>query len=171
MFDDVRRAWAVWMLCAQSFSSKMNGPWGYDKSQNTTSKKISSKRDTFRKYLSDRLKLVQLECADAIYIIESRDSKDAFFYCDPPYVGTHMAHYKGYTERDYERLLDTLTRIEGKFLLSSYPSSLLTKYTVRYGWCSTKKEMYVTVNMKGGNPRKKVEVLTSNYSLPTFTSK
>lgn len=165
MFDEVRRAWAVWVLCAQSFASKMNGPWGYDKTNNTTSKRIANKRDNFRSHYLNRLRMVQLEHADALYIIQGRDTKDAFFYCDPPYFNSNMGHYKGYTEADFKALLRLLSSIKGKFLLSSYPSDILDKYAKKYGWQSRRIEKYVTVNAKGGNPKKKTEVLTANYPI------
>lgn len=165
LFDSVKRAWAVWVLCAQSFSSKMDGPYGFDKNMNTTSKRISNKRDNFTDSYSKRLETVQLECADARYIIESRDHENAFFFCDPPYVGSNCGHYKGYTMEDYEALLITLSHIKGKFLLSSYPTDLLSSYAREHNWQSIKKELFVTVNMKAGNPKKKIEVLTANYPI------
>lgn len=50
LFDEVKRAWAVWVLSTQSFSSMLDGSWGYDKTDNTTTKKsptneISSQRN------------------------------------------------------------------------------------------------------------------------------
>ncbi|WP_205756032.1 DNA adenine methylase [Lacibacter luteus] len=42
LFDEVKRAWAWWVLATQSFSSIIDGSWGYDKKSNTTSKKVSS---------------------------------------------------------------------------------------------------------------------------------
>ncbi|MGN6639017.1 MAG: DNA adenine methylase, partial [Mucilaginibacter sp.] len=112
-----------------------------------------------------RLEKVQIECADALYIIQSRDHEGAFFYCDPPYVGSNCGHYKGYTEADYEALLRLLSGIKGKFLLSSYPTGLLERYRSEFGWCQIERELLVTVNIKGGNPKKKTEVLTANYPL------
>lgn len=165
MFDKVKRAWAVWVLCAQGFASKMNGPWGYDKTDNTTSKRIANKRDNFQAHYLNRLRLVQIEHADALYIIQSRDTKNSFFYCDPPYFNSNMGHYKGYTEADFEALLRLLSGIKGKFLLSSYPSDILDKYTKKYKWKSRRIEKYVTVNAKGGNQKKKTEVLTANYPI------
>lgn len=165
LFDQVKRAWAVWVLCSQSFAAKMDGPYGFDKNMNTTSKRISNKRDNFIEAYSQRLDTVQIECADARYIIESRDHENAFFYCDPPYVGSNCGHYKGYTESDYEALLATLSHIKGKFLLSSYPTEILDNYINAHHWQSIKKELFVTVNAKGGNQKKKIEVLTANYPI------
>lgn len=39
MFDRLKRAWAVWVLAAQSFSSMLDGSFGYDRMKGTTSKK------------------------------------------------------------------------------------------------------------------------------------
>src|SRR5690606_35416051 len=30
LFDEVKRAWAVWVLSSQTFSSMLDGSWGYD---------------------------------------------------------------------------------------------------------------------------------------------
>lgn len=163
LFDEVKRAWAVWTICSQSFSSKMDGPFGFDKRNNTASKRIAFKREHFTVEVTARLEGVQIECADALYIIQSRDFEDAFFYCDPPYIGSNMGHYKGYTEDDYRALLEMLSNIKGKFLLSSYPSEILKECIASNGWFSMQKEMLVTVNAKGGNPKKKLETLTTNY--------
>ena len=165
MFNPVQRAWAVWVICAQSFSSRLDGPFGFDKSKKTTSIRISNKRLNFTSAYAERLENVQIECADALYIIQSRDHEGAFFYCDPPYVGTSCGHYKGYTEADYEALLATLAGIKGKFLLSSYPTAQLDGYTKRHNWHSIQRELFVTVNMKGGNPKRKTEMLTANYQI------
>lgn len=167
MFDEIRRAWAVWVLCSQGFAGKMDGPFGYDKTDNTTSKRIANKRINFTEAYRERLEKTQIECADALYIIDSRDHEQAFFYCDPPYIGSNCGHYKGYTEADFEALLQLLSDIRGKFLLSSYPSEILKKYTDRYGWHTLQKELLVTVNAKGGNHKKKIEVLTANYPIST----
>lgn len=165
LFDEVKRAWAVWVICSQSFSAKMDGPFGFDKNASTTSKRIFNKRTNFTNDYSKRLEQVQIECADALYIIQSRDHENAFFYCDPPYIGSNCGHYKGYTAADYEALLENLSLIKGKFLLSSYPSAMLDSFTCKNHWYSVKKELYVTVNMKAGKPKRKTEVLTANYSI------
>jgi DNA adenine methylase len=134
MFSDLKRAWAVWVLAAQGFASMLDGSWGYDKKKGTTSKKISGKRETFSEELAYRLQDVQIECTDALRIIESRDTKDSFFYVDPPYFNSNCGHYDGYSREDFLMLLDRLSKIEGKFLLSSYPSEELSGYIKNYGW-------------------------------------
>jgi len=165
LFDEVRRAWALWVLSSQGFAGKLDGPFGYDKTQNTTSKRIANKRLNFTEGYAKRLELTQIECADALYIIRSRDHEGAFFYCDPPYVGSNCGHYKGYTEADFEALLGLLSAIKGKFLLSSYPSELLDRFTQKHKWHTVKREMLVSVNAKAGKAKKKIEVMTANYPI------
>lgn len=165
LFDEVRRAWAVWVLSTQSFASQLDGNFGYDKKRRTTTKKITAKKEQFTEALALRLQDAQIECADALYIISSRDSSNSFFYCDPPYYNSCMGHYDGYTEADFEGLLKTLAAIKGKFLLSSYPSELLNSYCKKNKWHQCTIEQGVTVNNKGGYQKRKTEVLTANYAL------
>lgn len=165
MFSEVKRAWAVWILSSQSFCAKLEGNWGYDKSRNTTTKKITNKREGFTEQYAIRLQNVQLESADAIYVIKSRDTTDTFFYCDPPYFNSDCAHYDGYTQDDFEILLKTLSKIEGKFLLSSYPSEILKSYTKAHGWHFRSTEQLVSVNSKSGYLKRKEEVFTANYEI------
>ena len=161
----MRRAWAVWVLSVQSFASQLDGSWGYDKSDFATTKKITNKREEFCEQLALRLQHSQIECADALYIIQSRDSDNSFFYLDPPYYNSCMGHYDGYSENDFEALLKACAAIKGKFLLSSYPSDLLARYVQQHGWHQWSIEQGVSVNNKMGYQKKKVEVLTANYAL------
>jgi DNA adenine methylase len=165
LFTDVQRAWAVWVLSSQSFCAKLDGPWGYDKTKRSTSIKINNKKERFTEELAIRLQDAQIECADALYIIQSRDGADSFFYCDPPYYNSDCGHYDGYTLEDFERLLKRLNSIKGKFLLSSYPSPVLMKYAKAKGWHQWSLESGVSINAKSGYLKRKVEVLTANYPI------
>lgn len=165
MFSEIKRAWAVWVLSTQSFSAQLDASFGYDKSKNTTTKKIINNRERFTEEYAIRLQNVQLECADALYVIKSRDSVKSFFYLDPPYFNSDCGHYDGYSEQDFENLLIRASNIEGKFLLSSYPSPLLQKYAKEQGWHMWSVEQGVSINSKSGYQKRKVEVLTANYPL------
>lgn len=166
MFTRTKRAWAIWVLASQSFSSQIDGSFGYDRSSGTTSSKITNKRNAFTLDYSVRIQDVQIECTDALRVILSRDSESAFHYCDPPYFNSDCGHYDGYSENDFEQLLALLSEIKGKFLMSSYPSDILDKYTNENGWCQKTLEQTVSVANNPGKPRKKkIEVLTENYDL------
>ncbi len=169
MFTDIKRAWAFWTLATQSFASIVDGSWGYDISKNTTSKKVMNKRASFTEDIAIRLQDVQVECTDALRIINSRDTKDTFHYCDPPYFNSDCGHYDGYSIDDFEGLLKLLSKVEGKFLLSSYPSDILGQYVKQHKWHSVSYSGTVSVShsRKSTPGKKKVEVLTANYTITT----
>ena len=167
LFNEIKRAWAFWTLATQSFSAIIDGSWGYDISKNVTSKKIMNKRNSFSEEVAIRLQDIQIECTDALRIINSRDRVDRFFYCDPPYYNSDCGHYDGYSIEDFETLLKTLSKIEGKFLLSSYPSDILTEYIKNNKWHTVHYDKHVSVGVsRNEKPRKsKTEVLTANYPI------
>ncbi|NYJ27521.1 DNA adenine methylase [Allomuricauda sp. ARW1Y1] len=166
MFSRTKRAWAVWVLAAQSFSGQLDGSFGYDRTSGTTSKKITNKRKEFTLDFSIRMQNVQVECTDALRVIRSRDCEESFHYCDPPYFNSDCGHYDGYSKQDFMELLEALSNIEGKFLLSSYPSDILQEYTSKNKWFTKTLEQTVSVANNPGKPRKKkIEVLTANYDL------
>lgn len=163
--DKVKRAWAVWVLASQSFASMLDQSFGYDRSGATT-KKVSKKREAFTFEYAIRLQNVQIECADALRIIKSRDTKESFFYCDPPYVGTDMGHYDGYSEDDFSSLIKVLENIQGRFLLSTFRNEQLSAAIVRNGWSSFEIKMSKPMSRNKENKRgSKIEVLTANYPI------
>jgi len=164
LFNEVQRAWAIWTLANQSFASMLGGTWRCDLQKNSTPKRLTNKKENFTEDYAKRLEQTQIENRDAIKIIKLWDNKDSFFYCDPPYYNSDMGHYKGYTEQDFETLLQTLSEIKGKFLLSSYPSELLEKYIKKYKWFSKKIEG-IPVSVSLGKRKMKTEVLTGNYEI------
>ncbi|MEO6883117.1 MAG: DNA adenine methylase [Bacteroidia bacterium] len=122
---------------------------------------LSNKREAFTKEYAKRLEQVQIECKDALKVIEQYDGKDTFFYLDPPYFNSDCGHYKGYTEQDYEKLLQALEKIQGKFLLSSYPSELLNTYVTKNNWRKQEKEQ--TILLSHQTKKKKTEVMVYSY--------
>jgi len=66
------------------------------------------KRENFTEDYAIRLQNVQIECADALRIINCRDSEQTFFYLDPQYYNADMGHYDGYTLNDFTQLLEML---------------------------------------------------------------
>jgi DNA adenine methylase len=164
LFGRVQRAWAVWMLANSSYGHKLGGGFGFDKSDNATTKSLSNKRAAFSVDYAIRLQRAQIECCDALRIIRSRDCKDAFFYLDPPYVGADQGHYDGYTQEDFDALLALLSTIKGRFLLSSFRNEPLNKYIKRKGWHTFEIRLYSPMTNQGA-ARHKVEVLTANYPI------
>jgi DNA adenine methylase len=164
LFNSIDRAWSVWVLTNQTYASKLNGSWGYDKKENKSSKQLHYKRESFTEEIKIRLGLTQIECADALEVIRKRDSKTTFFYVDPPYFNSALGPFKNYNIQDFENLLLVLSKIKGKFILSSYPSKLQATYAKKNKWHT--KRITISVSISSNllvKRKKKVEVLTGNF--------
>ena len=159
LFTDVKRAWALWVLTNQGFAG-MIGSWGFGKDDSKEAA-LANKRDLFTKEYEDRLTKVQVENNNAIKVINRCDDKETFIYADPPYIGSDQGHYKGYSENDYRELLNALSKVKGKFLLSSYPSKILTTYINKYKWKVQKVTKSVAVTKY--TDKVKTEMIVMNY--------
>lgn len=159
----VKRAWAFWAQTNMSYSAKIYGGYAFERKSEGTLRKFVNKKLRFSKEIADRLDWVSIECNDALQVIKSRDTEDSFFYCDPPYFNSEMGHYKGYTEKDFNNLLELLSKIKGQFLLSSYPSEILTRYTEKNKWSFHNLQKSVGVSDKTN--KIKTEVLTASYDI------
>jgi DNA adenine methylase len=164
MFDRVKRAWAVCMLANASYGHKMDGAYGYNRAGGTSAS-LSRKRAGFTVDYAVRLRNAQIECCDALRIIQSRDVPDAFFYCDPPYVGSDQGHCDGYAQGDVDALLKLRERIQGRFLLNSYRNKTLKEFIGRNGWHTAELRMAKPMSNSSKPGRKKIEVLTANYPI------
>lgn len=163
-FTKIDRAWAFWLLCAAAFASKIGGSWGYGRTNDSVEMKFRNKKAQFTEELTKRIEGLQIECRDANQVILSRDWEEAFHYLDPPYVGSNCGHYAGYTQEDFNGLLNTLENVKGKFLLSSYDNPVLKELASTKGWKQIRIGQSLAVNGKAtSRERQKVEVLTANY--------
>ena len=85
-----------------------------------------------------RLKRVVILNRPAVEVIKQQDGPETFFYCDPPYMHETRVTTKDYAhemgEAEHAGLLGLLSAIEGKFILSGYPSSLYSKVAEKAGW-------------------------------------
>lgn len=115
------------------------------------------------KQLENRMANVVVENQDFETLIKHYDRQDTFFYADPPYFSTEDMYAVGFNWNDHVRLKDTLSKIQGKFLLS-------------YNDCPEIKELYKGFSMldfsrthsmaqryEAGKEFK--ELLISNYDL------
>ena len=157
-YSEVKRAWAIWTLSHQSFYSILTNTWKCSKSRAVGSQ-IQSRKELFTDIYSKRLERTSIFCRDALDVIRKTDHEDTFHYIDPPYFNADMGHYGGYSINDFENLLHLLTTIKGKFMLSSYPSDVLSLYAGKSGWTTIELDL---PRAAGGG--RKVEVLTMNYS-------
>jgi DNA adenine methylase len=80
-------------------------------------------------------------------------------------VGSDQGHYDGYTQQDFDALLELLEGLQGKFLLSSFRNKSLTKCINRKGWYSLELKMACSMTNGYKTQRGKIEVLTANYPI------
>ena len=78
---------------------------------------------------AERLRQVQLECDDAIRIIDRFDSTETLFYVDPPYPTdtrnerwAKTAYAEELAGSYHTHLANALQRIKGHAVVSSYPN-------------------------------------------------
>lgn len=175
LFDPVRRAWAVWVQCNMSFASIIQGGYAYGKTptpsgKDSTTLSFANKRDLWANSLEpikQRLRHVQIECNDALQVIRSRDSAQAFHYIDPPYIDSEQGHYRGYTPADFEALLALLATLSGRFMLSCYDGPLLRTHAQVNAWQVSTFLKPLSAQKVGVGQRRasKTEVLVANYTL------
>lgn len=162
LFDEVRRAWAFWILTNQGYVSKI-GSWGYDRDGDSMVKKLKGKKLLFNDDLKERLERTQIECNKGVKVIASRDTPKTFHFVDPPYAGTNLGHYKGYTLADDDELLACLVKVQGKFILCNYQSQRLDMYAADHGWHVRyyNKQLSASTNKS----KKKCEMLMANFPI------
>lgn len=171
--NEIEKAWAVWLITNGSFAGSMHGGWKWcnGTSGGQSAIMIKNKRNEFSEQLHKRLEKVQISCRDALRVIQDRDRKDTFFYLDPPYPGSYQGHYGGYTHEDFFELLQLLTKIKGKFILSNYWCQTLRYHILKYGWNYQSVEVSLKMtNLGRGDSRekgiqKRTEILVYNYDI------
>lgn len=167
-FTPLRRAWAFWVGSAMSFGGMLFTSFQIacnSADKGNPGRSTQNKKNYFRR-TAGRLDGTMILEKDALSVLRKFNQVDTFAYLDPPYIGVNQGHYKGYSEQDFINLLDTCSSFKGKFLLSSYESDILKEYTERERWTTKRIDQRLGVK---GNKQRKIEVLTSNYTLmPTL---
>lgn len=162
LFDELTRAWAFWVACNQGFHHKIGTGWAFDNYGKKT-KTVTNRIKSLTPEYAERLRTTTIEHRDANVMIDYYDSPDTFHYIDPPYLNADQGHYGGYTEAHFKTLLNTLSSLKGKFLLSTYPHDLLQEYAEKNGWYQREIKMHLSASTKAG--KKKIEMLTANYPI------
>ncbi|NIY13558.1 MAG: hypothetical protein GWM98_01030 [Nitrospinaceae bacterium] len=108
-----------------------------------------------------RLNRVYIECLDFRKLIRIWDSRETFFYVDPPYMlasKDKLYHSFQFSEKDQKDLAATLGRISGKFLLSQ-PNDPEVKKLFRNFKISKTSPIRYSINKN----IKKAEILIRNF--------
>ena len=90
--------------------------------------------------VGQRLSGVLIENRPAIQVLQDHDSSETLHYVDPPYV--HDTRYSGaktgrvyrheMSDQDHEELLKVLLELEGKVIVSGYPSEIYNDYLAKW---------------------------------------
>ncbi|MFT5527073.1 MAG: DNA adenine methylase [Pirellulaceae bacterium] len=113
-----------------------------------------------------RLAKVVIVNDDACQVITQQDGQHTLFYCDPPYLHETRASKDAYqhemSRAAHEQLLKTLSVIEGKFMLSGYPSELYDRFAKENGWRREEREIDNKASSRKSK-EVKLECLWLNY--------
>lgn len=184
--DPVKRAWGFYVQCRQSFSGELKS-WSYvvSKSCSGMAEKCSAWLSAIERLpeIHQRWQRVQIEQKDWRKLLITFDSPETFFYLDPPYVASTRKS-GGYSyellDADHQELVDACLGLQGKVLLSGYPSPIYQPL-LNAGWsyrewpctCSAagriaKSGLKGQGNVTAKQPR--TEAVWANYELPGATS-
>lgn len=166
-YSKLDRSWAVWVVTNMSIMGTPRGGWRRDNGTGGShvGVTIDAHRNNFTDKVYERLKYVQISCRDALSVIRERDTPDTFFYLDPPYINCDQKHYKGYSLKDFENLLDLLTTIKGRFILSNFWSETLGIYIEKEGWKYKVIDKKCMIPAMISKPRRKQEILVYNFQI------
>jgi len=157
--NDIERASFYFYQLQMSFGSK-----GDNFAMSCKSRKPKNIYKSFFKW-SKRLKMVTIENMDFEKLILNYDRDDAFFYCDPPYVGTesYYKNKKTFDIDDHKRLYMALKAIKGKFLLSYNDCEFVREIYADFRIVTSEKFEYTLGKNVHGRKKEVVELFIMNY--------
>jgi len=126
--EDARR-FAI--RCFQGFGSKLADRVGWKNTKSSTgpvNPRIWSALPKLIVEAAERLKNAQIECTEAITLIEACNAPDCLIYADPPYPAktrrSRMYRHEMMGLSEHEKLLDALLNHSGPVILSGYDNEL-----------------------------------------------
>ena len=166
--DEVERAYRWLVVAKMSFAGRFGTRWGYNLKKNEAVRKWLGMPENLAAAI-ERLRFVQVENRDFREIFRLYDSKDTFFYCDPPYIPEVRKSKCDYryemSVEDHKDLLSIILNAKGKVLLSGYNNSLY-KVLEENGW---KKKIFTVKchcqKKKGGKKDERIECVWMNYDV------
>jgi DNA adenine methylase len=111
---DIQRAARHLYLLRNSFASLVRNPVYHRNVIQPPSFNLTSLPELIEN-AHKRLERVQIECAPYEEILTRFDRPTTLFYLDPPYWGRKLYRHN-FSEADFEKLAERLTKINGKFI-------------------------------------------------------
>lgn len=137
--NPVYRAVAFYTVLNQSISGKRlasKGDWARGRNDNLAARWFQ--RQEKLGAIHERIRHVQIECRDALDILQEWDTAETTFYCDPPYILDTRRGKRYYAVEpgdDYHtELVDVLLRVRGNVVLSGYDHPTYFRLVEEGGW-------------------------------------
>lgn len=123
------RCWYVVLTMGYAHEESPTSPWKPSKT-NDLAFSWNNRVEELPRFI-ERLRTVVLEDIDYKKAIELYDSKDTFFYCDPPYTPGSRVSKGNYVhempQAEHVRFLQLMKKIKGQFAISMYDDELYNK--------------------------------------------
>lgn len=166
----VEKAVRFFVRCRQSLAGRMKGFSGV-----TTTRSRRGMNNEVSAWLTAieglpavhaRLKRVLIINRPALEVIAKHDGPQTLFYLDPPYLHSTRVTTGEYahemTTEQHHELLELLTKIKGRFILSGYPSPLYHRFRIDNNWGCV--DFDIANHSSGAKEKKRqVERLWMNY--------
>src|SRR5690606_30348062 len=157
--DKLWRAYYFFLNINQSFANIFHSGWGTNVYGRNNAYSYQNKTDITQ--VIDRLKSCFIASEDALLCIKRWDSPHTFFYCDPPYPDTNQGNYSGYSQQDFENLIEALNSCQGSFLLSCYHNDAVPKEWERFEFDAV---CTASNTNAGGHRQKRTEVVWRRFN-------
>jgi len=156
--DPLERAVRFYYVIRSSFSGNFGAGWSFKRKK----PKIFFNSLERINLIAERLKRVHIENLDFRDCIKVWDSKNTFFFLDPPYFGKNRYRYN-LTLKDHLDLREILGKVKGKWLLTYNDHQKIRKLYKDFK--IQKAMMWNTASsVKSGQGRKKFcNLIISNY--------
>lgn len=169
--DSVLRAVAFFVLCRQSLSGRMLHFASL--SRNRVRRGMNEQASAWISAVDglalvhERLRKVVILNRPADEVIRTQDGPNTLFYLDPPYVhDTRMGTYE-YGENEmsteqHQRLVEIITKLNGRVMLSMYHHPLYDNLVTKSGWRVVEFDL-PNNSAGGGEKRRMTECVYMNF--------
>ena len=139
MKDPVRRAYFWYLTAAMSFGGHFGQSWALTRTSargmcSTVSSQL--KRLDRLPLIHERLRRVSIEYGPWQRVLDTYDTSETFFYCDPPFLPETRsggAYPDEMTREDHEELVARLLEVKGEVMVGNYPNDLYATLE-EHGW-------------------------------------
>lgn len=141
------QAWSTLLGLQMSFAGKLFGGMKFA----TSSENHAGGFNNWTKNLQqckDRLRLAYIFNTDALTIIKRFDAPHTCFYVDPPYPETTQGHYRGYTQQDFDNLIEVLNGCKGSVVLSCYDNTAVPDSWEKHSFDAVASSKGITGDMR-----------------------